>query len=442
LYVAATKKENKMNHLVNFKVKNFRSFYDEAILSMQASPNKEMAELNTFRVNENLLPKGENELIKSAVIFGANASGKSNLIKALIYMRNVVLVSADQRYFVPYANEPFAYYTFANSEPTEFEIDFIANDIFYNYGFTITDKKITKEFLNKRIDRRLSNVFERDGTSIITLANHGEVAKFIDVKEQTLFLSFSTNLKLPVVDEFRKIVKWFGDLIINTEMMMNVFDIYAEDKKYLDAAAEILKQADFGIDNFEVVKNKLADLNNPFIPIDININSKMPPQIKQEKTEVFSVDIATSFNIYDDKDRKAGERKVGLLKDYGFNSNGTYRLMSFLGLMIKNLHKGGVIVVDEIDSQLHFLVADYLLRMYNSISMNPNRSQLICTAHSVQLMDEDLRRDQIYFTIKDEKGKTTLHALSDFNGVKKSDLYSKKYLAGFYSAIPNIRSGM
>jgi len=412
---------------------------------MQAEPNKEMAELNTFCVNENLLPKGENELLKSAVVFGANASGKSNLIKALRYMRFVVLSSAGQMNNAIKSNEPFAFLDTANNETTQFEIDFIANDVFYNYGFDIQNKKIVKEFLHRRSER-LSPVFERQGSEITKLSNtDANFGKLINLSDQTLFLSFAVNLNLPqqMKEDFFAVINWFGNLTPLTEMDMNGFDVYSENKQYLDVALELLKRADIGIDNFQVIKNKLADIADQQrgIPVNIAINPLAPHQLIQEKTGMFSLDLETTFSIYDSKEKVVGEKKVRLDRDYGFHSNGTYRLMCFLGFIIKNLHQGGVVIIDEIDSQLHFMVVDYILKLYNSISSNPKNAQLICTAHSVLLMDGDLRRDQIYFTVKDEKGKSTLNSLSDYSGVKKTDLFSKKYLAGFYSAVPNMRRG-
>lgn len=127
-----------------------------------------------------------------------------------------------------------------------------------------------------------------------------------------------------------------------------------------------------------------------------------------------------------------------LFKDRGFNSEGTERLLCYLGWMLAALDQGRVILIDEIDSKLHFLVADYLIKLFNSIDNNPKNAQLICTAHNVMLMDEDLRRDQIYFTSKDQYGESSLVALSDYKNVRKENLFSKRYLAGFYSKLPDM----
>ena len=110
-----------------------------------------------------------------------------------------------------------------------------------------------------------------------------------------------------------------------------------------------------------------------------------------------------------------------------------------MGLILKVLDKGGVLIIDEIDSKLNFLIVDYILKSFNSINKNINNAQFISTAHNVLLMDDDLRRDQIYFASKNKYGATELYSLVDFNDVRKTDLFSKKYLAGFYSAIPTIK---
>ena len=123
-----------MNNLVNFKVKNFRSFHEETIFSMQAISNKEFSELNTFFGDEKLFPKNENELLKTAIIFGANASGKTNLVKALDYMRDVVLNSSNPINPLIPNNTPFAFYNSSEFEPTLFEIEIISNNVFYKHG--------------------------------------------------------------------------------------------------------------------------------------------------------------------------------------------------------------------------------------------------------------------------------------------------------------------
>ena len=150
--------------LVNFRFKNFRSFYKETVLSMEATKDKELREINTFSIKDKLLGKGENELLKSAVIFGGNASGKSNVFKAFAYMKNVVLLSASQFPIVQNV-EPFLFYSDSQLENSLFEVEIIQNNTFYKYGFQIKNGIVEKEWLDKRKER-LTHVFIREDSYI------------------------------------------------------------------------------------------------------------------------------------------------------------------------------------------------------------------------------------------------------------------------------------
>ena len=110
-------------------------------------------------------------------------------------------------------------------------------------------------------------------------------------------------------------------------------------------------------------------------------------------TKINCIDLDTQFDVYNDKNERVATKNVILFKNRGFHSEGTIRLLCYLGYILAALDKGKVILIDEIDSKLHFLVVDYLLKMFNSIDKNPNNAQLICTANSVMLMDDDLRRE-------------------------------------------------
>lgn len=191
-----------------------------------------------------------------------------------------------------------------------------------------------------------------------------------------------------------------------------------------------------------VVKDKIASLQDLNSVLAFNMQFQSNPnkygQLKQENENMYNIDLDTQFNVYNNKNEKIATKDIMLFKDKGFHSEGTIRLLCYLGYILAALDKGKIIFIDEIDSKLHFLVADYLLKMFNSIDKNPNNSQLICTAHNIMLMDDDLRRDQIYFTSKDEYGVSSLVSLADYKGVRKNDLFSKKYLAGFYLKLPNL----
>ena len=428
--------------LVNFRFKNFKSFYNENELSLQCTKDTELTETNTFSVSENLFNSTDsNNLLKSAIIFGPNASGKSNVFKGLMYMYNAVRLSAAPQFTIIKSNQNFAFYDTASDEESLYEVELIHNNTLYTYGFTILHGNIEKEWLYRRKERK-TIVFERNKNKVKLTGNEAAQA-LINVPETTLFLPIGVNFKLSISLYMQDVLDWFNSMIIVFDNNMNSLDIYSvENQKYKDQAIEILKKADIGVKNMNVVKDKIADLRDLNTVLNFNMQIQTNPgkygQLKQENANMYNIDLNTEFNVYDKNGNGISTKEIMLFKDGGFHSEGTIRLLCYLGFILAALDKGKLILIDEIDSKLHFLVADYLIKMFNSIDKNPNNAQLVCTAHNVMLMDENLRRDQIYFTSKNEIGVSSLVSLIDYKGVRKNDLFSKKYLAGFYSKLPDL----
>ena len=428
---------------INFRFENCRSFYEEANLSMQATSDSTKREINTFFVSENNMPKDENELLKSAVIFGGNASGKSNIMKAFAYMLNVVRLSSAQIPVVA-SNEYFMFQRGAQTKPSLYEVEFIQNGIYYKYGFELCGGIVEHEWLYKR-EERLVKIFEREnGKPLEIMGVDSQAIKMIKIPDSTLFLSIGNNYNLDINVYLNNVIQWFLNVLIVFENSANSLDIYTiENGKYKKLALEILKRADIGISDFEVVKNKIATVTHPDDVLKLNTQMQINPamlsgQLKAENENLYNIDMRTDFIVFDENDRNCGKKSVMLFKEGGFNSEGTVRLLCYLGWILAALDQGRTIFIDELDSKLHFLVADYIIRLFNSIEHNPKNAQLICTAHNVMLMDEGLRRDQIYFTSKDKQGRSSLVSLADYNGVRKTDLFSKRYLAGFYADLPNL----
>ncbi|MBO7527036.1 MAG: ATP-binding protein [Clostridia bacterium] len=367
-----------MNSLVNLKIKNFRSFYEETIFSMQAISNKEFAELNTFKCDEKIFPKYENELLKTAVIFGANASGKTNLVKSLDFMRALVLTSSNPLNPVVQQNTPFAFFDGSDKESTLFEIELVAKDIFYDYGFEITNNQFTNEFLRKRTNGRLVDIFNRNIIGVDLNTSKKKKNSIGNINSQSLFLSFANTPFLALDEEtildLRNVLEWFSEpnLIIVNDEVMNKYKIYQEDDgKYAKLALDFIKQADIGVENFSVVQEKIADKTDPYI----RVKGKHPPQFMPLDKEVLGLDLKTEFNVFNKEHNIVGKKEVYLERDFGFHSDGTYRLLSILGLILKVLDRGGVLVIDEIDSKLNFLIVDYIFKSFNSINKNINNAQ-------------------------------------------------------------------
>lgn len=427
--------------LVNYLFKNCRSFYQENIFSMQAVKDTELREINTFSVDSKLMPKDENEFIKSAVIFGGNASGKSNVLKALAYMKNVLLMSASQFPIVA-TNETFAFYENAQNEESTYEVEIIQNATYYKYGFTLLKGVVKSEWLERRKER-LTPVFKRIDNELEIIGLSKQATRLINISEKTLFLSVGNNFHLDIAPYLNDVMQWFQNLLIVFENDANILDIYTmENGKYKEQALKILKLADIGIQDIRVKKDKVANMANFNDILNFNAQMQINPasfgQLKQEEKNLYNIDLETFFDVYDKKGKVKGKKDILLYKNAGFNSEGTARLLCYLGWILAALDQGRVIVIDEIDAKLHFLVADYIIKLFNSIDTNPKNAQLICTAHNVMLMDEDLRRDQIYFTSKDKYGESSLVSLSDYKNVRKTDLFSKRYLAGFYAKLPDM----
>ena len=274
-----------------------------------------------------------------------------------------------------------------------------------------------------------------------------QASKLINIAPNTLFLSVGNNFHLDIASSLDDVMNWFQNLLIVFENNANSLDIYSlENGKYKEQALKILELADIGIKNIEVTKDKVANMADFNDVLKFNAQMQINPtelgQLKQEESNLYNIDMVTSFKVFDRSNKPIDKKDILLFKNRGFNSEGTVRLLCYLGWMLAALDQGRVILIDEIDAKLHFLVADYLLKLFNSIDKNPKNAQLICTAHNVMLMDEDLRRDQIYFTSKDSVGESTLVSLSDYPNVRKNDLFSKKYLAGFYAKLPNMTESM
>ncbi|HOI46561.1 MAG TPA: ATP-binding protein [Bacilli bacterium] len=426
--------------LVNLRLSNYRSFHEEVNLSLRATSDNELQELNVTSIYNNVLEAKNNGILKSAVLFGVNASGKSNILKGLNYMKSAIMYSAVSNPNLIVLNERHLLLQGTESEPSVYEVEFIYNKIYYKYGFEITNRKITHEYLYRRVER-LTNVFDRTSTTFSIIGFDVRTTSIIKLDQTTLFLSVARNYGLSsnVVDSITDVLKWFDSVLIVFEETQNSFEIYEyENGKYIHEALNILKQADIGIDSFQVHKEMLytrADNKFTLNPLTPMLQSM---QIAETSDGVGSLDIKTRFVVHDKYGRFASNLDVYLLKNHGFHSEGTKRLLFYLGWILLSLDQGRLLLIDEIDSKLHFILSDYILKQFNSINRNPKNAQIVCTAHNLMLMDEDFRRDQIYFTSKTKLGQSTLLSLSDFKGVRKNDLFSKKYLSGFYTKLPDL----
>ena len=413
--------------LIGFTFKNFMSFYGENIFTMKSSADTKFRELNTINTEYG-------ELLKSAIILGANGSGKSNFIRAVDYMKKVILADLNSQSKMIFNIDNFAFSESANKIPNLFEIDFIADGIVYEYGFELLNGEVNKEYLHKKTKRK-TPVFIRtspDYKDISLSADMDNVKELTkNTRRDTLFLYWANGGNNEIA---MTVYRWFENI--------QIFDT-AETDRLMNATIDYLEKGKDSKNNILTLLQK-ADINMLDFDIDFSEeNEQIKKFNKSGGTLTFyptisaalGASLKTKHNIYNEN-----WEKLGIISTpFTFESAGTKKLFEIAGPIIKALENGNVVFVDEIDSRLHPMLVRFLVMMFNSISKNPKNAQLICNTHDVLLLDEDIRRDQIYFTEKDEYGVSKLYALSDFKGVRKESKLLKQYLLGVFGATPKLQ---
>ena len=398
--------------LIQFSVENFLSIKDKIVLSMLASKDTEHP--------DHLISEPSRHYLKSAVLYGANASGKSNVLNAFWFMVNYVLTSHNQQLHKPIGRTPFKFDSQTPAQPSSFEVIFKTGGIRYAYGFSVTDKEVAEEYLYYYPNGRQALIFERKNTRDYRFT--------VDVDEQTilkertsankLYLSVASNWSYAKVVP---VLEWFAYCQIMTKnSVADAYGLSAEqlkDDDYRSVIASMLRVADFGIQSLLIQEtDSLLSL-------------------RKEKDLYPNIDAVHLV-----------KNKNGQLIPYTLNmteeSDGTNSYFRLIGIVKKALDQGTLLVADEIDAHLHPLLTKHLVSLFNSREFNPNGAQLIFTSHNTNLLDLDiLRRDQIWFTEKNEDtAATDLFSLYDFS-VRKDAKVEKGYLIGRYGAIPFIGGG-
>jgi len=410
--------------LVEFRVKNFRSLRDEQVLSLVASKDKTLADTHTLPTGLPAAPR----LLKSAVIYGANASGKSNLIKALQYMGGVVLESAALPPGAVFSMQPFRLDAESSSQPTEFEATFILDGIRYQYGFAMTPQRIVAEHLlvyktskpQRWFERRFDEATGKDvyefGSGLKGPKNVWEGA----TRPNALFLSVAVQLNS---DALRPVFDWFagGLVIFNEQSEINPqFSIQmlkqADGRKQI---SDFLRAADISIANIDVITRKVPKQR-------LHVDSATgKPEMRAEDVDQDEL----RFSHVTEK----GHAVFGLMDESG----GTRNLLSLAGPALDILRKGRTLVIDELDTSLHTLLVRELVRLFHGPEVNTGGAQLIFTTHDTSLLDAPglLRRDQVWFVEKDAKQASSLVALSEFSP-RKNEALERGYLMGRYGGVP------
>ncbi|CAN7281753.1 ATP-binding protein [Pseudomonas sp. LjRoot71] len=415
--------------LVEFRVKNFRSLRDEQVLSLVASTDKTLLDTHALSTGLRAAP----HLLKSAVVYGANASGKSNLIKALQYMRGVVLESAaviqpGQTYSV----QPFRLDVGSASQPTEFEVTFILNGVRYQYGFAMTSQRIVSEQLLVYKAFKPQRWFERrfdaeSGKDVYEFGPSLKGAKSLwegATRSNALFLSMAVQLNS---DALRPVFDWFANrLVIFNEQsplspQFSVQMLKHEAKR--KAICDFLRAADISIAEIDVATKQALVHNFHF---DLATGKR------EEEASEQAIDEVRFHHV-----TEQGEAVFDLMDE----SSGTRNLLFLTGPILDILNKGLTLVVDELDTSLHTLLVQALVRLFHQVEVNTGGAQLIFTTHDTSLLDAYglFRRDQIWFVEKGPDQSSSLYPLLDFSP-RKNEAFERGYLQGRYGALPFLRN--
>ncbi len=411
--------------LVEFKIKNFLSFHEETTLSMVASTDKTLPE-NTIAT----LEFGGRNLLRSAVVYGPNAAGKSNLISAINFVDDFVNGSIDRKMNSPIEVTPFLLVTEPNTAPTEFEITFIdSKDVRYQYGFHVTAKQVVREWLVAYPKGLPQTWFERDynsGDEPYWYFGRNLKGKNSQVAELTrsdvLFLSNAAKLNH---HQLGHVFEWFQKSlrVIGADELSPYLYTYSaararEDQQAQERIRRLMAVADFGISDFEVREETFTEKDLP---------DDMPAELRSQLINKKHLDVYMRHLV------GTGSEVSLPLED---ESNGTQRLFALSGPLEEVLENGWTLFVDELDASLHPLLVRYLVELFHNPEINPKGAQLIFNTHDTTVMDGSLfRRDQIWFVEKDRQGCSHLYPLLDYSP-RKDEALAKGYLLGRYGAIP------
>lgn len=420
--------------LVEFRVKNFRSFRDEQVLSLVAG--------NGGELDGNCTSEGRMRLLKAAGIYGHNASGKSNLIKAIEIMREIVLNSANYEPGKKLPVQPFLLDGESQKGPSTFEIIFYHKDVRYQYGFSATKECIHEEWLLAYPKVKPQTWFHRpfsQGETDWKFSSYLKGAREQlknKTRDNALFLSVASqwnNKQLTTVYE------WFKDKLrvvppkenfrpVTAEMLLDTEKEEDIGEGLHEFVTTALQQADLGIQGVSVKKLKI-DRNKTQFPREMpnEIREKILEQLEKApplKVEMLHLNTHTNEDI-----------PLPLEEE----SDGTQRLFQLLGPWLEALKNGYTVFIDELETSLHPLLTRALVEFIQGPTSNKAGAQLIFATHDVTLLNPELfRRDQIWFTEKNKGSATQLYSMSDYKEGKprKGEAMQKGYLAGRYGAIP------
>jgi AAA15 family ATPase/GTPase len=391
---------------LQFSVNNYRSIKDTVTFSMACGAKD----------NDNFFSIGKYDLLPSAVIYGANASGKSNLLRAMAFMRNMVLnkdkviQSTDTL-----KHDPFRLNTSTKDASSTFEIVFFIGEIKYRYGFEADITTVYSEWLFEDASgRKEAKLFYRDADKehYVNKSRFAEGFAFFDAATSKIKVS-KNQLFLWKCDQndgeiAKSILGWFNKFNLIDGLEHRGYSNYTmkkmEDSDFKNEIIKLVKTADIGIEDIHY----------------------------QEEKSI----IKTYHTIFDEENQEVGKEIFELDHE---ESSGTQKLLNTLASMLDSLREGNILLIDALDATLHPMLTQHLIKLFHDKNSNTKNAQLIFVTYDTNLLNFHIfRRDQIWFSQKDKYGATDVYSLAQLKNVRKTEDFESQYLFGKYGGVPYI----
>lgn len=427
--------------LIEFRCTNFRSIREEQVLSLVAKNTDRT--LSSCIIEKKLPGLSGLSYLRGAAIYGANASGKSNVIEAISFMAEFITSSITDLHPGDMTGvEPFKLDSESLTMPSRFEITFVANDVRYLFGFSANRIRVLEEYLVAYPNGAPQKWYHRTYNDILNKYEWTKSSAFFKqdrslqdkTRDNTLFLSVGTQFNHP---QLTPVFKWFSwdlrflNLNAEHDIPYSLTAFRINDEKYKARLLNLIRSADFGVSSARIKKKEVTE-------DEIKNNH---PRSTIESRQM--IDFLKSDLQFDVTLSHKGEGIEPVEFDFDDEeSAGTRRFFALIGFWVDTIEKGYTVFIDEIETSLHPILIKELLKLLLCSENNPKGAQVIFTTHNPVLLDGNLfRRDQIWFTEKAPSGATCLYPLTDYQP-RSSEALAKGYIAGRYGAIPFIPGGL
>lgn len=414
--------------LLRLSARNHLSIYEEQEINLSASKLLGNEQSLVFDIG------AAHKVLPVALVYGHNASGKTNFIKALQFMRDSILYSHSRGVAEGGVERiPFALNDSAEHETTLVEADFIVSGVRYQYGFEADDNKFRKEWLYSYNKGKRSRVFERDEGDV----NFGSIFKgqkkiLVDLmRPNSLFISTATQNDHGYLSDIVRFFRYIGyssAISVVDQMLNNAFEKREIDPRVI----EFLNNSGTGVDGYRRMMSPLPELTKAMGKGFLELLRKHITDGSVIKDDSFLDSEKTEIQL-----RHTSSDGKGRFLELDRESSGTRRLLLLLNRVYGALDRGGIVVVDEIDASLHTSAAEEVISLFCNPDLNTKGAQLIATIHDTNLLNSKyLRRDQIWFCDKDISGASRLYSLSDM-ATRSTDDFERGYRQGRYGAVPH-----